>query len=48
MKAPWWRDAVLYEVYVRSFADNDGDGIGDVEGIRTRLPYLRELGVDAL
>jgi alpha-glucosidase len=44
----WWRDAVIYEIYVRSFADSDGDGNGDVEGIRARLPYLRELGVDAI
>jgi alpha-glucosidase len=44
----WWRDAVLYEVYVRSFADSDGDGLGDLEGIRSRLPYLRDLGVDGL
>jgi alpha-glucosidase len=45
---PWWRSAVIYEVYVRSFADADGDGVGDLEGLRGRLPYLRELGVDAL
>jgi alpha-glucosidase len=45
---PWWRDAVVYEVYVRSFADSDGDGIGDLPGVTSRLPYLRELGVDAL
>ena len=44
----WWRGAVLYEVYVRSFADSDGDGLGDLPGIRSRLPYLRELGVDGL
>ncbi|WBB94359.1 glycoside hydrolase family 13 protein [Verrucosispora sp. WMMC514] len=46
--ADWWRSAVVYQVYVRSFADSDGDGIGDLQGIRARLPYLRELGVDAL
>jgi alpha-glucosidase len=45
---PWWRDAVVYEVYVRSFADSDGDQIGDLPGVTSRLPYLRELGVDAL
>ncbi|RKN43516.1 glycoside hydrolase family 13 protein [Micromonospora endolithica] len=44
----WWRSAVVYQVYVRSFADSNGDGIGDLQGIRERLPYLRDLGVDAL
>ncbi|QOC93734.1 glycoside hydrolase family 13 protein [Micromonospora craniellae] len=46
--ADWWRSAVVYQVYVRSFADSDGDGIGDLQGIRERLPYLCDLGVDAL
>ena len=45
---PWWRDAVTYQIYIRSFADENGDGIGDVEGIRSRLPYLKELGIDAI
>jgi alpha-glucosidase len=45
---PWWRDAVFYQVYVRSFADSDGDGLGDLPGITSRLPYLRSLGVDAV
>ncbi|MEV0409640.1 alpha-amylase family glycosyl hydrolase [Streptomyces sp. NPDC050448] len=44
----WWRDAVIYQVYVRSFADSDGDGIGDLRGVRTRLPHLARLGVDAV
>ncbi|MEY9836214.1 glycoside hydrolase family 13 protein [Streptacidiphilus sp. EB103A] len=44
----WWRDAVIYQVYPRSFADADGDGMGDLEGVRSRLPYLRDLGVDAV
>ena len=44
----WWRDAVIYQIYIRSFADSDGDGVGDLPGIRSRLPYLAELGVDAL
>jgi len=44
----WWRDAVIYQVYPRSFADSDGDGIGDLPGIRARLPYLADLGVDAV
>lgn len=47
-KTPWWRDAVVYEIYVRSFADASGDGTGDLAGIRDRLPYLAELGVDAI
>ncbi|HMM93876.1 glycoside hydrolase family 13 protein [Phycicoccus sp.] len=46
--APWWRDAVIYQVYPRSWADSDGDGIGDLPGITARLPYLRDLGVDAV
>src|SRR3990170_2123712 len=45
---PWWRDAVIYEVYPRSFADADGDGDGDLAGLRSRLPYLADLGVDAI
>ncbi|MEO3749338.1 alpha-amylase family glycosyl hydrolase [Streptomyces sp. B6B3] len=46
--APWWRSAVIYQIYIRSFADGNGDGVGDIAGIRARLPYLRDLGVDAL
>jgi alpha-glucosidase len=45
---PWWRDAVTYQIYIRSFADSNGDGKGDVEGIRSRLPYLKRLGIDAI
>ncbi len=44
----WWRSAVVYQVYPRSFADSDGDGIGDVNGIRAKLPYLADLGIDAI
>ena len=44
----WWRDAVTYQIYIRSFADGNGDGIGDIEGIRSKLPYLKTLGVDAI
>ncbi len=44
----WWRDAVTYQIYIRSFADSNGDGKGDVDGIRSRLPYLKQLGVDAI
>src|ERR1700760_1168092 len=44
----WWRDAVIYQVYPRSFADSDGDGMGDLPGITGRLPLLRDLGIDAV
>ena len=44
----WWRGAVIYQVYVRSFADGNGDGTGDLAGVRQHLPYLRDLGVDAI
>ncbi len=45
---PWWQDAVFYEVYPRSFADSNGDGIGDLKGIESKLDYLQQLGVDAI
>ena len=44
----WWRSAVIYQVYPRSFADSDGDGVGDLTGIRERLPALEALGIDAI
>jgi alpha-glucosidase len=44
----WWSDAVVYQIYVRSFSDANGDGVGDLDGIRARLGYLELLGVDAL
>jgi alpha-glucosidase len=44
----WWREAVVYQVYVRSFADLDGDGTGDLAGVRAHLGYLRDLGIDAI
>ncbi|MDY6056012.1 glycoside hydrolase family 13 protein [Micrococcus sp.] len=44
----WWSDAVIYQVYPRSFADGDGDGMGDLPGVTARLPYLQALGVDAI
>ncbi|WP_084959279.1 glycoside hydrolase family 13 protein [Thermoactinospora rubra] len=48
MPETWWRGAAIYQVYLRSFADGNGDGIGDLAGLRSRLPYLRDLGVDAV
>lgn len=48
MSGEWWRESVVYQVYVRSFADSDGDGEGDLAGVRSRLPYLADLGVDAV
>src|ERR1051325_11080240 len=45
--AMWWKDAVVYQIYPRSFQDSDGDGIGDLQGIAERLDYLTWLGVDA-
>jgi alpha-glucosidase len=46
--APWWRTAVVYQLYPRSFADSDGDGVGDLPGITARLPHIAGLGVDAV
>ncbi|HET7475267.1 MAG TPA: glycoside hydrolase family 13 protein [Dermatophilaceae bacterium] len=47
-QSSWWRHAVLYQIYPRSFADSDGDGVGDLPGIIEHLPYLRDLGVDGI
>jgi 1,4-alpha-glucan branching enzyme len=44
----WWNNAVIYEIYPRSFQDSNGDGIGDLNGINQRLDYLQGLGVDAI
>ena len=48
MSSSWWRNSVIYQVYVRSFADSNADGTGDINGIRSKLPYLAELGVTGL
>ncbi len=47
-KAPWWKDEVIYQIYPMSFCDSNGDGIGDIKGIISKLDYLKELGVGAL
>jgi hypothetical protein len=47
-RAPWWQTGVIYQIYPRSFQDGNGDGIGDLRGIMQRLPYLVELGIDAI
>jgi alpha-glucosidase len=47
-KPLWWKTGIIYEVYLRSFQDSNGDGIGDLEGARRRLDYLAGLGVDAI
>lgn len=47
-EAEWWRNAVIYQVYLRSFADSDGDGVGDIPGLVSRLDYLAWLGIDAV
>jgi alpha-glucosidase len=44
----WWKHAVIYEIYPRSFQDSDGDGIGDINGITSRLDYLKSLGIGAI
>jgi len=44
----WWQEGIIYQIYPRSFQDSNGDGIGDLTGIIGRMPYLRDLGVDAI
>lgn len=48
MQTPWWRHAIVYQVYIRSFADSNDDGTGDINGLRSKLDYLRSLGTDAI
>ncbi|MGX8728850.1 MAG: alpha-amylase family glycosyl hydrolase, partial [Lachnospiraceae bacterium] len=47
-KRLWWKEAVIYQIYPRSFQDSDGDGVGDLPGITKRLPYIKELGADVI
>ena len=44
----WWRQASVYQIYPRSFSDSNGDGIGDINGITAKVPYLKSLGIDAV
>ena len=48
MERDWWKSAVVYQIYPRSFADTNGDGVGDIPGITSRVDYLAELGVDVV
>ncbi len=48
MREPWWKEAVIYQIYPKSFCDSNGDGIGDLQGIIGKLDYLQQLGVDAI
>ena len=48
MQKKWWHDSVVYQIYPRSFQDSNGDGVGDIQGIISRLDYLKKLGIDAL
>ncbi|WP_041332958.1 alpha-amylase family glycosyl hydrolase, partial [Bacillus subtilis] len=48
MKKAWWKEAVVYQIYPRSFKDSNGDGIGDIQGIRSKLSYIKELGADVI
>lgn len=46
MDRKWWKESIVYQIYPSSFQDSDGDGIGDLNGIRSRLDYLKDLGVN--
>ena len=48
MERKWWKEAVVYQVYPRSFNDSNGDGIGDINGVTQKLGYLKELGIDVI
>ena len=48
MKKAWWKEAVVYQIYPRSFMDSNGDGIGDLRGVISKLDYLKDLGIDVI
>ena len=48
MERKWWKESVVYQIYPRSFMDSNGDGIGDIKGITSKLDYLKELGIDVI
>lgn len=48
MNRKWWQEAVVYQIYPKSFQDSNGDGIGDLRGIMKRMDYLKELGVNTI
>ena len=48
MKKTWWKESVVYQIYPRSYADSNGDGIGDINGITSKLDYLKLLGIDVI
>lgn len=48
MEKQWWKESVVYQIYPRSFMDSNGDGIGDLQGIISKLDYLKELGIDVI
>ena len=48
MKRNWWKEAVVYEIYCKSFCDSDGDGLGDLRGVISKLPVLADLGINCI
>ena len=48
MNKTWWKESVVYQIYPRSFMDSNGDGIGDLNGITSKLDYLKQLGIDVI
>ena len=48
MERTWWKESVVYQIYPRSFCDSNGDGIGDIQGIISKLDYIRNLGIDII